>query len=118
MSLIARGLAAWQRRPGAAEPGDVDRRIVPRCLAQRQLTPDSHRGLGLLDILKKCKFAVKAAPAAGLEQFGEVLQPLLGKTAPARHDAATACHVALMCHDPARKERKRTRTQRGRIDQT
>ena len=58
-----------------------------------QIAPDFDRGLGFLDILEKGEFAVKAAPAAGLEQFGEVFQPLLGKSAPARDDVAAACHV-------------------------
>jgi hypothetical protein len=59
---------------------------------------------------------VKAAPAAGLEQFGEVLEPLLGKSAPARDGVATACHVHLMCHESARKEKNgRGRNERESI---
>ena len=52
---------------------------------------------------RKCDFAVKAAPAAGLEQLGEVFQPLLGEIAPARDNVAATCHVSSMCHEPARK---------------
>src|ERR1035437_431706 len=105
MNLIAQPFAARQRRPGATEPGDVDGGIIPGGLARRQIAPDFHRGFGLLDILQEREFAVIAAPAAGLEKFGEVLQPLLGKIAPARDDVAAPCHVQLMCHEPARKEK-------------
>src|SRR5665811_559345 len=105
MNLIAQPFAARQRRPGATEPGDVDGGIVPGGLARRQIAPDFHRGFGLLDILQERELAVIAAPAAGLEKFGEVLQPLLGKIAPARDDVAAPCHVQLMCHEPARKEK-------------
>src|SRR5204862_8024813 len=80
--LRIEGSAARQGRAGATEPGDVSRKIVPRGFVQRQIAPDCYRSLGLLDVLEKGKFAVKAAPAAGLEQFGEILQPLLGKSAP------------------------------------
>src|SRR4030088_169088 len=113
MNLIAQHLAARQRRSAATEPGDVDGGIVAGGLAQRQIAPDFHRGLGLLDILEKGEFAVIAAPAAGIEQFGEVLQPLLGERAPACNNVAATCHVCSMCHESARKEKERTRTQRG-----
>src|ERR1017187_4988723 len=113
MNPIAQRVAARQRRSAAAEPGDVEGGIVAAGLARRQFAPDFHRGFGLLDILQKGEFAVKAAPAAGFEQLSEVLQPLLGKSAPARDDVAAACHVESMCHEPARKEKKRTRTQRN-----
>jgi hypothetical protein len=58
---------------------------------------------------------MKAAPAAGLEQFGQIFQPLLGKSAPARNRVATACHVDLMCHEPARKKNGRGRNERESI---
>jgi hypothetical protein len=45
---------------------------------------------------------MKAAPAPGLEQLGEVFQPSLGEVAPARNDVAAACHVYTMCHESAR----------------
>ena len=62
---------------------------------------------------------MKPPPPAGFEEFGEIVQPLLGKSAPARHDVAPACDVELICHEPARKERRKTRTQRRRrITQT
>ena len=52
----------------------------------------------------------------GLEQFGEILQPLLGKSAPARDGVATACHVDLMCHESARREKNgRGRNERESI---
>ena len=92
MNLIAQPFALWRHR-GASAPGDVDGGIVAGCLARRQIAPDFHRGLGLLDVLEKGEFAVIAAPAAGLEQFGEVLQPLLGQSAPARSIFAAASHV-------------------------
>ena len=108
--------AARQGRAGATEPRQNCRRVIPRGLAQRQIAPDSNCGLGLLDILEKGKFAVKAAPAAGLEQFGQIFQPLLGKSAPARNGVATACHVDLMCHEFARKEKNgRGRNERESI---
>ena len=69
--------------------------------------------LGFLDIFEKCDFAVIAAPAAGLEQLGEMFQPLLGKIAPARDNVAATCHVSSMCHGPARRRengRRRNRT--------
>ena len=79
--------------------------MVPGILAQQQIAPEFDRGLGFLDIFEKSEFAVIAAPAAGLEQFGEVIQPLLGKSAPARDNVAAARHVQSMCHEPARKEK-------------
>ena len=71
----------------------------------QQIAPEFDRGLGLLDILEKGAFAVITAPAAGLEQLREVIQPLLGKSAPARDNVAAACHVQSMCHKPAREEK-------------
>src|SRR5512139_3722144 len=50
-----------------------------------------------------------AAPAPGLEHVGEVLQPLFGERAPARRNVTAASAVLTMCHEPARKERTRTR---------
>jgi hypothetical protein len=47
--------------------------------------------------LEELDLAVKAAPAPGLEQFGEVFQPTLGKIAPARDDFAAKRHVSV-CH--------------------
>src|SRR5450631_3407778 len=108
MNPSARGLAARQHRPGrpaAAEPGDVDGGIVAGGLARRQFAPDFDRGLGFLDVLEKCAFAEVAAPAAGFEQFAEVFQPLLGKSAPTRDNIAAACHVCSMSHESARKEK-------------
>src|SRR5712675_882504 len=105
MNLIAQQLAR-QRRAAAAEPGNVDSGIVARGFAHQKTAPGFHRGLGLLYIIEKVEFAVKAAPAAGLEQLGKVLQPLFGESAPARDDVAAACHVCSMCHGPpARKEK-------------
>ena len=59
----------------------------------QQVAPGFDGGLGFLDVFEKCEFGVIAAPAPGLEQFGEVFQPPLGKIAPARNDVAAACHV-------------------------
>src|SRR3984885_6371568 len=112
MSPVAQRLAARQRRSAVARPGDIGWGIAGG-LAGRQIAPDFDRGLGLLDVLEKGQFAMKAAPAAGLEQFGEVIQPLLSKSAPPRDHVAAACHVYSMCHEPARREEKRTQTQRG-----
>ena len=82
-----------QRRLAATEPGNIDRGIIPRGLAHQQIAPDFDGCLGLLDILEEGDFAVKAAPAAGLEQLSQVLQPLLGKSAPARDNIAATFHV-------------------------
>jgi hypothetical protein len=54
---------------------------------------------------------VIAAPTSGFEQFGQVFQPPLCQTAPARNDIAATSHVLSVCHKFARKEKKRTLTQ-------
>jgi hypothetical protein len=90
--------------------------LVPGVLTRQQIAPEFDRGLGFLDIFEKCAFAVKAPPAAGLEQFGEVFQPLLRKTAPAGNNIAATrqVHVGVyvMCHKPARKEENGRRRNR------
>ena len=59
---------------------------------------------------------MKPPPPAGFEEFGEIVQSLLGKSAPARNGVATACHVDLMCHEFARKEKNgRGRNERESI---
>jgi hypothetical protein len=103
MNPTARGFATRRRGP-ATEPGNVVRGIVAGGLPHQQTAPGIHCGLGFLDILEKGEFAMKAAPAAGLEQLGEIFQPLLCKRAPTRSDIAATCHVRSMCHEPARKE--------------
>ena len=111
---LARCPIAHRGFTGATKPGNIDRGIVRRSFAGRQITPGFHRRFGLLDVFQECGLAVKAAPAAGLEQFGEVLQSLLGKIAPARKDIAAASHVESLCHEAARKEkngRRRNRTE-------
>lgn len=65
----------------------------------------STAALGFLDILEKGEFAVITAPAAGFEQLREVIEPLLGKSAPASDNVATARHVQSLCHKLARKEK-------------
>ena len=77
-----------------------------------QIAPDFHRRLGFPDIFEKCLFGVIAPPAPGLEQFGEIFQPLLGKIAPARNNIAATCPVCMMCHKPARKEKNGRRRNR------
>ena len=108
---VAQHAVARQRRAAATEPGQIDAR---NCPARPRASADRARFRPrpwLPGYFRERRLAVKAAPAAGLEQFGEVFQPLLGKGAPARDDVAAACHVDSMCHEPARKEKKRTRTQ-------
>src|ERR1700743_2029851 len=95
-------LAARRRHTGAAKPGNMTAGIVGRSLAHRQVAPDFHRGLGFPDVFEECDLAVKTAPAAGLEQLGEVVQPLLRKIAPACENVAAARHVESLCHKPAR----------------
>src|SRR5438270_13822319 len=113
MPLNGRGPigAARQTRSLASEPGEVDGAVVERGLAHFQISPDFHRCLGFLDIFEKRPFRVIAPPAPGLEQFGEMFQPLLGKAAPARNNIAT-CPVYTMCHEPARKEKNGRRRNR------
>ena len=105
MSLIGQHFAAQQWRPGPAKPGGIDGGMVPGILTHQQIAPEFDRGLGFLDILEKGEFAVITAPAAGFEQLREVIEPLLGKSAPAPDNVATARHVQSLCHKPARKEK-------------
>ena len=90
-------IARQGRGVPAANPGHVDRGIVEGSFTAQQVAPGFDGGLGFLDVLQELDFAVKAAPASGLEQFGEVVQPTLGKSAPARDDLAAKCHVSV-CH--------------------
>jgi hypothetical protein len=90
-------IARQRRRSPAANPGHVDRGIVEGSFAAQQVAPGFNGGLGFLDVLEELDLAVKAAPAPGLEQFGEVFQPTLGKIAPARDDFAAKRHVSV-CH--------------------
>jgi hypothetical protein len=55
---------------------------------------------------------VIAAPAAGLEKFSEVFEPRFGESAPARERIAAPCHVELMGHESARKEKNGRRRNR------
>jgi hypothetical protein len=113
-SLMVDGFAARRRRrSGAAKPGHIDRRIIERGLSHQKIAPDFDRGFGFPDILEKGLFAVKAAPTAGFEQFGEIFQPLLSKSAPARDNVAAMCHVESMCHESARKEKNGRRRNRN-----
>src|ERR1700731_2978153 len=91
--------------PGRAEPGSIDAGMIPGILTRYQIAPELDRGLGFLDILEKGEFAVITAPAAGFEKLREMIQPLLGKSAPAPDNVATARHVQSMCHKPAREEK-------------
>jgi hypothetical protein len=85
--------ATRPRCTGPAEPGDIGNGMIAGVLTHQQVAPEFDRGLGLLDILEKGAFAVIPAPAAGLEQLREVIEPPLGKRAPAPDNVATACHV-------------------------
>ena len=104
------------RRLAASEPGEVDRVVVERSFARFQTAPQLDRFLGFPDIFKKSVFGVKAPPAPGLEQFGEVVQPLFRKIALAGNDIAAtrqvrAC-VYVMCHKTARKRENGRRRNR------
>src|SRR6202012_5391046 len=92
--------------------------IIRRSLAPRQVAPDFHRGFGFPDVFEERDLAVIAAPAAGLEQLGQVVQPLLRKIAPACENVAAARHVESLCHKPARKEKNGRETQPNRINST
>jgi hypothetical protein len=112
-SLMVDGFAARRRRSGAAKPRHIDRRIIERGLSHQKIAPDFDRDFGFPDILEKGLFAVKAAPTAGFEQFGEIFQPLLSKSAPARDNVAAMYHVESMCHESARKEKNGRRRNRN-----
>jgi|SRR5579872_7486121 len=99
----------WRHDHSKTAPRKIGHPPVDRDPARHQITPSFNRGLGLLNILKKCVFAVKAAPATGLEKFGEVFEPLFGEFAPARDNGATSGDVQLRCHAPARREMGRGR---------
>jgi hypothetical protein len=73
---------------------------------RQQIAPGLDCGLGFLDVFEKRVLRVKAAPASGFEQLGEVFQSLLSQLAPARDDIAAMSDVLSMCHiKPARKEK-------------
>ena len=93
MLLLTHRTAALLCRLVVNDPGNFDGGTVAGGFLLRQITPDFDRGLGLLNILEKFEFAVKAAPASGLEQLREVFQPLLGNRAPTRDDIAAPRHV-------------------------
>jgi len=90
-------------RNGTAEPWHVDGPAVSGGFARGKIAPGFHRSLGLLDVLEKSAFAVKASPAAGLEQLAEIFEPLFGKGTPARDNVVTTIPVQLLCHEPARR---------------
>jgi len=72
----------WQDHAATPEPGDVDGAIVEGSLARHPDRAQVFDGQACSpDIFEECDFAVVAAPAAGFEQFGEVVQPLLGQDA-------------------------------------
>src|SRR6266699_4527171 len=93
-----------ERRLHLAWPWDLDRAMDFRRLA-REVAPGSDCGFGFLDIFEKGAFAVIAAPASALEQFGEVFQPLLGQRVPSRGEKVPATDIQAMCHESARKEK-------------
>ena len=94
-----------QNSIATADPGKIDRQIVRRGFAVQQAAPGLHRALGFPDVFEKGGLAVIAARAAGLEQFGEIVQPLLGKSTPARNDVASPRDVGSICHQKARKRK-------------
>src|SRR3981189_3483731 len=58
------------------------------------------------------------APAPGLEQFGEMIEPLLGQRAPAVEDLLAPRHVQSLCHEKVRKEengRRRNESPQSRL---
>jgi hypothetical protein len=107
---IAPKLVLRRRRTAAAEPGQIDRPVVARCFARQKIAPGFYRDLGFPDILQKCFFAVEASPTSGVEEFSQIVEPSLGKIAPARDNFAPFGHVQLRCHKFARK-REGTRKQ-------
>ena len=110
--IVRQRIAARRYRLRAIQPGNVDGRIVQRGLAGREPAPGLDRVFGFLDIFQKREFAVIAAPAPGLEQFGEVIEPLLGQRAPAVENLLAPRHVHSLCHEKVRKEENGRKTQR------
>src|SRR5262249_2774927 len=94
-----------RNRATTANPGKVDRTVVRGSFAGQDAAPGLHRILGFADVLEEGDLVVIAAPAAGLEQFGEIVQPLLGKSTPARNDVAPPCDVGSIWHQKARKRK-------------
>ena len=90
--------------------------LSARSLAGQQTAPGFDGSFGFLDVFEKVGFAVIAAPASGFEQFGEMFQPLFGKSAPARDDVAATCDVGSICHQKCPYGEKRTQTQPNRIN--
>src|ERR1700743_430852 len=90
----------------------MDRGIIQRGFAGCEAAPGLDGVLGLLDIFQERQFAVIAAPAPGFEQFGEMLEPLLGQRAPAVKDFLRARYVRSLCHEKVRKEENGRETQR------
>ena len=64
----------------------------------------SSAALGLPNIFEKRRLAVEAPPPSGVEQFGEIFEPLFREIAPARDDFAAFGYVRLRCHKSARME--------------
>src|SRR6185312_3929787 len=86
------------------------RRCRSHLMRRRQAAPGFDGEFRFLDILQKGGLGVVAPPAAALEHFGKIVQPLLGQRAPARDDLAAGRLVSAMCHEPARKKKERTQT--------
>src|SRR4051794_3583238 len=78
--------------------------VVISGVRPQQGAPHRYRRLRFLNVLEKSDFAVVAPPAAGLEQFSEVLKPSLRESAPARNQVAAPRHVYALCHKSARKK--------------
>src|SRR5437588_7405963 len=87
----------------------LGRGFFPRRARRQQIAPDVDRVFGLLKVFTEAWLAVKAPPPSGFEKFGQILQALLGKRAPARNDVSPACDIEWIGHEPARKRKKRGR---------
>ncbi|MBA7468611.1 hypothetical protein ES707_03863 [subsurface metagenome] len=96
----------------AADPGKIYRPIIRRRFRGQQAVPGFHCALGFPDVLQKVVLAVIAAPAAGLVEFGEVVEPLFGKRGPPDDDVASPRDVGSYCHQFARKREAGRETQR------
>src|SRR5262249_34984384 len=71
-------------------------------LARGERAPRHDGAFGFLDVLEKGNLAVEAAPAAGLEHLGQMLEPLFGECAPACCDIAAPSRFVAVCPEPAR----------------
>jgi len=77
--------------PLGYRPGHPDHRLCRP--PARKPAPGFDGDLGFPDVFEKGDLVVEAAPAAALEELGEIVEPLLGKQPPASEDVSVARRV-------------------------